>query len=82
MLLIWGGGGGKIFLSGEEAFHFFRESFNLLNRENCDLANLYKTKRREPPDSWQKLFTCLEKLWKGKDYEFEHYQYNLFFTYW
>ena len=45
------GGGGKIFLSGEEAFHFFRESFNLLNRENCDLANLYKTKRREPPDS-------------------------------
>ena len=45
------GGGGKIFLSGEEAFPFFRESFNLLNRENCDLANLYKTKRREPPDS-------------------------------
>ena len=50
MLLIWGGGG-KISLSGEEAFPFFRESFNLLKRENCDLTNLYKTKRREPPDS-------------------------------
>lgn len=42
-------GGGVRF--GEEAFPFFRESFNLLNRENCDIANLYKTKRREPPDS-------------------------------
>ena len=33
MLLIWGGGEGKIFLFGEEAFHFFRESFNFLRRE-------------------------------------------------
>lgn len=63
MLLIWGGG--KIFLSGEEAFPFFRESFNLLKRENCDLANLYKTKRKEPPGLVTEIVHLFRKIVKG-----------------
>ena len=49
MLLIWGGGEGKIFLFGEEAFHFL-ENHSISLGENCHLI-LYKTKRKEPPDA-------------------------------